>query len=274
MLREAAVRGIPAFAVLLFACGGAAPSMGNPGSGGAVRESHTPRCRDASTGTEQLAVGWTVEERADLEAASRRGVVVVRYANCELEVMRDCHVKGAYEFQPAPMKDDQLVLTSDAELEHWMPDQARRLSSEMRAAGGLIIRMATVGRRATTLPSVAPADLIGACDGATHFVASMSVGAFEMSTGPGESASPNPDPPESPARGRTMTKSGDREACGEPPSTTRPPERCAEILRVELAPIGATRAPDFVETQAPAPSVPPPSEPRPAEPGDPEYGRK
>ncbi len=273
MIRDAALRRVPAFAALLAACGGGGAALNHHGPSGAMHESEAPRCRDATGGTEQLTVGWTPEERADLEARSRDGVVIVRYQGCQLDVLRDCQVKGGYAFEPAAMKEDQVVLTSDAELEQWMPDQARRLRSEMRAAGGLVIRTATLGRRMTALPSVAPADLVGDCQGATHFVAAMAMGAFEMSTAGGDSASPNPAPQEPGPRGRTLTKGGDPAACSQAPDAARPPERCAEIVRIELAPIGATRGSDSVNTQAPPLAEPPPAAPPPAEPGDPEHGR-
>ena len=255
---------------MLAACGGGAGKMSlkDPGKGGGALE---PRCRDASDGTEQLTVGWSPEERASLEVQARDGVVVVRYADCELSILPDCRIKEKYVFERSRVKEDRLSIDNDGQLESLMPDQARRLRGDM-LAGGIVLQTSTIGGYSTALPFVGEQDLIGACAGATHFVASIAVGAFEMGTGPGAPGSAGPSAAEPNPRGRVLAKSGDRASCTEPPAdAARPPERCSDLLRVELAPIGMARAPELIHTNSPPRSEPAPAPPATA-PGVPPEG--
>src|SRR5687767_7617352 len=91
--------------LLVAACGG-----GNAASN-LVKTPELPtdkqtKCSVAKSQAEPLIVEWPNSARAKLESLTRRGVVAVRYAGCELEVLQHCRVKEerSYTFVPVTPK--------------------------------------------------------------------------------------------------------------------------------------------------------------------------
>lgn len=232
---------------VIASCGGPGAMSHGPGSAGGLRES-VERCPDSSEGGEQLAIAWRPEERAEVEASSRGGVLVVHHRDCELRLLRNCRVRGAYAFSPTAPRDEELTITTRAQLQHLMPGQARELEPHAEQPGGLLVRTTLVGRYAASVRAPSAADLEGDCEGATHYLASMAVGAFSLeSGGPAEEAAG----PESALAGtkssrRVLHASGDRNACSEPAAdATKPPSACSDIVRVQLLPFGAPGSPAY-----------------------------
>ena len=107
-----------------------------------------------------------------------------------------------------------------------LPDVARELASELERGRGLSLLLTTVGSYLSSLPAVSPRELQGNCEGATHYVASIWAGAFELKS----------------LDERTLTQAGVLAACAAASSTAgRPPPQCAELVKIELVTLAGPR---------------------------------
>lgn len=226
---------------LLAGCGGGAMSGGGPGSlASPGREAE--RCPDSSEGSEQLSVAWRPEERADAELLARDGVVVVHQRGCDFRVLRDCRLRGSYVFTAMPPKTEELTITNQGELENLMPFHARELASRVEQPGGLVVRAVLVGRRVAAVSRTSASDLQGDCSGATHFVASMTLGAFQLEAGADAHQSESPLAG-GPSERRVLSSAGDGSACREASAeAAKPPTACSEMVRISLSPLGTPGA--------------------------------
>src|SRR5690349_15305797 len=76
-----------------------------------------PQCADAKAQSRPLIVDWESTDRAEIEARSRRGTVVVHADGCKLEVLKRCSVKGGkYDYVGLTPKTDKVVMRDSAEL--------------------------------------------------------------------------------------------------------------------------------------------------------------
>lgn len=204
--------------------------------------------------TTPLIVDWAPENRADLEEAMHDGVAVVAFDNKALRLLRDCHIDGKYGYVGLTTKYQLVQLETTDEIRANLPLSAAaiiaKVGAELDSGKTLDVAMAMIGKKRTTWQEVTPADMRGACTGATHFVRGATVGAFVLQTG---------------ARGQTRavaevfgagagystgsSKSirnadGSLDACKlASPEGETPPSQCAALIRLELEPIGnETRA--------------------------------
>lgn len=238
------------------ACGGGAVSGKGPGSL-ASPDRETERCPDSAEGGEQLAVAWPPEQRIDVELSAKTGLVVFSQRHCRLRVLRECRVRGSYSFTPITPRDEERTITTRAELEHMMPAQAAELAAEVEQPGGLRLRTALVGRYVASMSAASPADLEGDCEGATHLLASMTVGAFALESGAAETDGAGVAGTDSALARATSRRGlhyagGDRSACLDAAAeATKPPARCSEMVRIQLVALGASGA-----APGPAPVTP------------------
>ena len=74
------------------------------------------RCQVTASQLRPLIVEWEAADRASLEVRLRReGLVAVRYAGCELEVLR-CQAAGKYHYSGVTVKQDGLAIESEDDL--------------------------------------------------------------------------------------------------------------------------------------------------------------
>ncbi len=57
------------------------------------------KCRVTASRAKPLVVEWRGEERGALETQARRGVIVVRYDGCEMEVLSRCSAPVRYQYE-------------------------------------------------------------------------------------------------------------------------------------------------------------------------------
>jgi hypothetical protein len=227
--------------VLATACGGTPSQAMRP---------EPPRlagtsCDASRTHLRPLIVDWAAGDRASVEAAARRQLLVVRYQGCELEVLRGCRTGGSYEYIALTPKRDQISMRDRNELEAKLPLGAANLGGELETSGELSLDMTTVGMLESSVSGVRVDQLEGECDGATHIVSALAVGAFELSSGSSARVGANAGAfgagvaGESESTQRALSKDGELGECragGEGPQ-----DRCRALLRLELLALGAHR---------------------------------
>jgi hypothetical protein len=221
-------------------CGGGAPSPSAP----AFTPKDQTTCKVRKSQSNPLIVEWPSADRASLETRSRQGLVVVRYDGCELELLTRCHAPGSYRYTSVSPKKDSLRIRNEDELWASMPIGAASLEGKLRNGGELGVNMTLVGTYQSDRVAVAKTELEGLCDGATHILGGLSVGAFEFfsaaadSRAAGASVAGVGASATSSSSQEVLATDGRSEACNASSSKdTEPPDGCAALLRIEVIPL-------------------------------------
>jgi hypothetical protein len=222
------------------------------------------RCGIVKSAERPLIVGWPSADRQALESKVRSGVVLVRYQGCEMDVLSRCSVSATYGYHGATRDHDRTTIKNIDELYANLPVGAAKLEGTLERAGQLTVDMDFVGRYESERPSVRVDELHGECEGATHFVYALSVGAFEFYAGAhakvGGSAGIGGAGLGSTSQASTddTVSYGDPAACAKATTTDKvPPEGCGALIRVEVVPLASAKT---TSTEATAfPTAPPPS---------------
>lgn len=212
-------------------------ALGEQGAAGGSGDA----CRAVGSYAEPLVVDLKSNERLDLELAMKEGVAVVSYDCKSLKLLKGCKLSGSYGFAGVSRKEDVVQITSSDELAANLPFSAVTLGGEVASGSSIDLALVMVGRKGTTVANAAKADLVGSCDGATHFIKSAMVGAFAMATGTSGKARAASEifgasaKAASSSEKRTANKDGDPEACKQAsPDAPRPPDQCQSPIRLEL----------------------------------------
>lgn len=202
------------------------------------------RCGGVGQIVRPLIVEWPATDRASLEGRLRQGqVIVVRYENCAVEVMRDCAVPATgYDYIGITRKNDRITIRTSDELYVNMPLTAVSLEATLAKAGELNVAMALVGNYEAQRSRFNLAELQGRCAGATHVIAAAQVGAFEFYAGTGAEVGTSVEVESvagvggrSTASREALNRDGDAAACeASTPSDRAPPGECGALLRLEL----------------------------------------
>lgn len=134
-------------------------------------------CEKAEERETPLIVEWPGTHKVELESLSKRGIVVVRYEGCKLSVLPLCEARGAYTFESVSPQRDGLEIKDENDLFARLPVAAPGLRAELASGKAFKLDYVLVGRRMT---EAAPPEMTGDCAGATHFVRSISVGAYKL----------------------------------------------------------------------------------------------
>ncbi len=196
---------------------------------------------DAASPT-PYAVDWTANDRATFDARARGGAIVVRHDGCRLEVLPGCRGPGAYDFRPTTTKHEIETIRTSSELRASLPVGAAKLEGNLSRAGALSVEMNVVGVWEATRPHVGRTELVGACQGATHVVASYTSGSFVLREGATSGASGSAGAAgvgvegSSAREGGFLAHDGDARACqASTAHATKPPDGCDAVLRLSLA---------------------------------------
>jgi len=207
------------------------------------------RCGGVGQIVRPLIIEWPATDRASLESRLRRGLIVVRYEGCLVEVLRDCAApQFAYDYQGITRKNDQITIRSTDELYVNMPLTAVELEAKLAKAGELNVSMALVGNYEAQRARFDISELQGRCAGATHVIAAAQVGAFAFYTGAAaevgaaiEVESVAGVGGRSTASREILNRDGDAIACqSSTPSDVEPPAECGALLRLELSALDGT----------------------------------
>jgi len=249
--------------LLAAGCGGAGSNPQPP----AFAPANQSTCKVQKSQSNPLIVEWPSAERASLEARARQGLVVVRYDGCELQLLTRCTAPGVYNYLPVSRKQDSLRIRNEDELWASMPIGAASLEGKLHNGGELGVNMTLVGTYQSDRVEVKAADLQGICDGATHVIGGLSVGAFEFfsaasaETGGGASVAGVGAGVTTKRSQEVLATDGRPESCERSSSKdAEPPDGCGALLRIEVIPIAGKPAQTAAKA-AGAPPAPKPEEP-------------
>jgi hypothetical protein len=155
-------------------CTGAAPLAETPTIDGA--DDQVATCKVAKDPLNPMVIEWPGTSKVDLDAASQRNVVVVSYRGCTLKVLNGCTAAGRYDFIDTTPTRDQLVIGTTTDLYARLPLGAASLKGELDAGSSLKLDYIAVGQKV----AAPPVSIGGECEGATHFVRSIIVGAYSL----------------------------------------------------------------------------------------------
>ncbi|HEY1692923.1 MAG TPA: hypothetical protein VGG39_12220 [Polyangiaceae bacterium] len=241
-------------AAILGFVGACAACASLPGGSAQVPE-YAPKdqttARAAKSPTRPLILEWPAADRAALEAQRAGGLVVVRYGGREMEILRGCHVaQAAYRYVALTPKEEDVSMRNGDELAAEMPVHAARLDARIEQKQTLDVEMTIVGLYDTDARSWRADQLTGDCAGATHVVASLTVGAFELTASGSSAASAGATVMGAGVQARqdakkdVLDRDGDRDACAKSAANAgAPPFGCGALLRVEVAPIAFPASP-------------------------------
>lgn len=238
------MRVFPAFALVsvcatVLGCGAAPPKV-EDSDGRAV-------CKARTTVPAPLTVAWPTELRTDLEARAKSGAVVVSYQGCEIKILSECHAKGTYRYFGVTPKEDQITIKSEDELYGNLAIGAMSLEAAFKKSGQFSLKSVAVGKWVNERSVHYVDELSGACAAATHVVTSLSIGAFELSSGSAEMARGGLSVAGVGGGGRTQREKAVVTSDGQPGTCSSAtaqgaPATCSSILRIETAPL-VTRPP-------------------------------
>ncbi|MEZ4441893.1 MAG: hypothetical protein R3B72_22525 [Polyangiaceae bacterium] len=227
------------------------------------------KCSVAKSSASPLVTEWPASVKAHLESLLSSHAVVVSYSGCEMRLLPECHPGGRYEFKRTTLAEDTIEIRNSDELWAKVPLGAASLEAELEARGRLAIHTTVVGQIHLTDDAPLPRDR--GCEGATHVISAVSIGAFELRSGASVVAGAGAEVGSLSVGGRRrggeeqLRSAGDRLACGE--TETEPHVDCRSPLQVFLRPIqdrgDGPVSPDHVEvTGVLDPSIPSTPEPQ------------
>ena len=193
-----------------------------------------------------LVVAWRGEDRAALETQARKGLIVVRYDGCEMEVLSRCTAPAQYQYAANnPQKSTESIRNED-ELYAAVPIGAARLEGKLRQFGELTVKMTMVGRWEAAKADVRKSELQGAeCERATHVITGMTVGAFTFFAGAASEDSAGAGVAgvgagAKASRGHEeLSQAGDPSQCESASDQDKEPvKNCSAVIRVEVAELG------------------------------------
>jgi hypothetical protein len=200
------------------------------------------KCGVSASQSRPLIVEWPSADRGALEAQMRKGIVVVRYAGCEMEVLRQCQAGGGYNYAPVTLKEDHIRIRDVDELYANIPVYAAKFEGKLETAGELNVDMTVVGSYEASKSPVRMGDLEGDCSRATHYLTAITAGAFEFASGAsatvggGAGVGDIEVGGESNAEREVLNRDGSSAACkGASRDDENPPDGCGALLRVEAA---------------------------------------
>jgi hypothetical protein len=242
--------------VLLLGLVGCAPTLPTPASEVSKPKGEDEslptsfKCEASKGQTRPLIVEWSAPDRAALEALAKRNQLVVHFEGCALEPLRQCRAPAQpYGYTPITPKDEVVSMKTTQELYANVPAHAIELEGKLAQMGELRAAMRIVGMYES--PSTVPAidQLEGDCEGATHVVTALTVGAFEFTAGKAEGASASAKlfgagaGAEKSSEKQTLSRDGEVSACSSASGADKgPPDRCGALLRLEVAPLQAVGA--------------------------------
>ncbi len=214
-----------------------------------------PGCAEVSGGRDRpFVVAWEATELANLENTARHGTLFVKYEGCSLVLLDACGEPsaagrfGAYA-PPRPTKGalQSFELKREGDLSPALPLGATTLSGHGRATESLRLTYLVSAVAQNTREAIYSGEIESTpgCRGATHFVASYELGAFELAA----SAS-STEQVEGPIGGgaevgrkssrgqRSVTRGGLLSACEAPD-----PHACRVPIRLTLRSVSAGARP-------------------------------
>jgi hypothetical protein len=209
------------------------------------RPQNETQCAIVASHSKPLVVEWPSADRGELEARVRHdGLVVVSYSGCQMRVLDECRAGSSYAYAPITRKKDHLGIHNTDDLYANVPVGAANLEAKLATAAQLDVDMTLVGRWEGQELTVREEALTGRCDGATHVVSALTVGAFKFTAGADAevggavTAFGAGGGAKSTSKRETLSKDGSENACEKSTMADHvPPEECGALIRVEVTPL-------------------------------------
>jgi hypothetical protein len=160
-----------------------------------------------------------------------------------LEVLPRCRVPGAYRWAAASQSSQIIAIDTKADLGAKFPFAGPvNLGAMLETHGRVGVEYHTIGELKSDLDEVRIEALQGDCRGASHVIASLSVGAYELFAGDKQSGRVDASVPAAVGASGGAERSyehidrgGDEAACqAATKKDVEPPHRCDSILAIEL----------------------------------------
>lgn len=194
-------------------------------------------CQAAKDILEPFVVEWPATAKTRLDASLQRGVVIVSYAGCTMKVLDGCEADGSYTLLSTTPVRDTINIDSESKLYAHLPLGAASLKANLKGGGTLALNYVSVGQQTADGP---PQRLRGSCDGATHFVRAVTIGAYSLTSSEARSAEGSVDTVWHAGAGagtesnkKQLRASGNPEVCMTAPDDPG----CKAILQVSLMPL-------------------------------------
>lgn len=238
-----------AAASLVLTAGTGCPKKGSPSDQLAVSpdlatQTGQAKCGVKASAAKPLVVEWPAADRGALEARANRSLVAVRYQGCEMEVLTNCTVEGAYSYLGLNQKREGVRIKSVDELYAQLPVGAVGLEAKLERAGQLNVDMVIVGRKEAERSEFSERDLQGRCDEATHVITGITLGAFSFyagataEVGAGVKVGNIGAGASSGTEREVLKEDGNADSCAAASqSDAAAPDGCGALLRVEVVPI-------------------------------------
>ncbi|MBI4703177.1 MAG: hypothetical protein HY744_18830 [Deltaproteobacteria bacterium] len=209
------------------------------------------QCKVKKSQSKPLVVEWPSADRGELEGKARSQVVVVSYSGCEMVLLPHCKAPGTYRYSALTPKQDTITIKNEDELYASIPIYAARFEGKLASAGELNVVMTIVGRYDTDRPEVRADELDGMCQGATHVIAGLAVGAFEFFAGAAAEVGAGAEVlgagagARSRAKREMLNRDGQPNECQAGSAAPSPPAGCGALLRVEVVRLGEPKEPEI-----------------------------
>ncbi len=205
---------------------------------------------DGKSSSRPLIVEWPSADRGALEAQKNKGLVVVRYVGCEMEVLRQCSGLGSYDYVPVTLKEDRIRIRNADELYASIPVYAAKFEGKLKTAGELNVEMTIVGSFEADQTGLAIDEVEGDCGKASHYISAITTGSFEFTAGASAEVGAGVEVlgagvgATSRAERELLNRDGYRKACLDATSEdTAPPDGCGALIRVEVVPLAPPKKP-------------------------------
>lgn len=197
-------------------------------------------CKVARDPLNPLVVEWPGTAKVDLESASRRGLVAVSYAGCTMKILTSCQIEGGYDLESTTPARDRIEISDNNELYAKLPLGAASLKGELSTGSSLELDYIAVGQR---VANDSPKASKGDCQDATHFVRTITVGAFRLDARAKGKVGASVEVGSAGGgigrdeAARNLRSQGDIDICAKKPDS---PE-CGAILQLGLAPLNKNK---------------------------------
>ncbi len=199
------------------------------------------KCKVAVSQESPLVTEWPASEKARLESLVSRQVVAVEYSGCEMKIVDRCRVKGNYAWRSTTLSTDTVEIADSDDLYAKLPLGAVGLEAQLERSGRLAVKTTVAGHlEASELPEAVPHD--SSCQGVTHIVKGISVGAFRLLSGGSVSAGGGASVAGVGAGGKTRSEESVMREAGDPTFCAQgtpeaPHPQCASPIQVFLLPL-------------------------------------
>jgi hypothetical protein len=141
------------------------------------------RCRTAAGQDQPLVTEWPAAEKANLETQVWQGGVVVSFTGCQMTVLTQCRTREPYVWLRTTPSSDSIEIKNEDDLYAKLPLGAASLVGELQGSGSLTMKTTITGQyRLSLAPGAMPA-IEGDCQGATHVVGGLAIGAYQLDAG-------------------------------------------------------------------------------------------